>query len=145
MLMIRPYFCFIMVLYTCLIQLNVPLRLILITSSKSASFIPSTILSLVIPALFTRISILPYVATANFMSASASAKSATFALKATASPPAALISSTRLFARSSEPLKFTTTFAPYPANVFAISRPIPLPAPVTTATLSLSIQFLQFR
>ncbi|MMZ67292.1 hypothetical protein D1872_298650 [compost metagenome] len=59
MLMIRPERCFIIGRVTALIPLNTPFKFVSMTSSNSSSFIRIIKLSLVIPALFTRMSILP--------------------------------------------------------------------------------------
>ena len=72
----------------------------------------------------------------------APAKSATFSPFVTASPPAALISSTTCCAgvasapspASPPPRSLTTTFAPAAASASACERPMPRPAPVTIAT-----------
>ncbi len=57
--MILPYFAFIMARAAGLQKLYTPLRLVLITASQSCSSSLISRLSLVMPALFTRMSILP--------------------------------------------------------------------------------------
>ena len=61
--MILPAFCFNIWREMCLMQLNTPFRFVLMTASKSSSDIFISRLSLVIPALFTRISRRPYLET----------------------------------------------------------------------------------
>ena len=57
--MIRPPLCLIIWRATWRMQLNAPFKLVSITASKSASDMAMSRPSLVIPALFTRMSILP--------------------------------------------------------------------------------------
>ena len=83
------------------------------------------------PALLTRMSTEPYVATAASISASVSALlRASARWKVTAGPP--LISSSAL-APFSALVPLMTTLAPAPTNASAIPRPIPRLPPVTTA------------
>src|SRR4051812_27955763 len=84
------------------------------------------------PALLTSASRRPNASTASRTSCSPYAQSETSPLLATASPPAARISSTTASAAS--PTSFTTTCAPSAANARACARPMPCPAPVTMTT-----------
>ena len=82
---------------------KVPLRLVEITASKSASLMRMSRLSRVIPALFTRMSIRPKVSTAAFTSASTWAASDTSQRIARALAPRASISRTVSWAAASLP------------------------------------------
>ena len=130
---ILPLRCFNIYLATWRIQLKVPLRFVSTTRQKSSSLIAIKSPSLVIPALFTRISIRPYVFTISFIKTAQASKSATLHWLISASPPAAIISALTASAFSFEPLKFIITNAPFLASSRAIALPIPLEAPVTTA------------
>ena len=74
----------------------------------------------------------------------APSKELTLSVLATASPPAAMISSTTDWAAETSvpepstapPRSFTTTLAPSDAKRSACSRPMPRPPPVMIATLS---------
>ena len=65
--MMRPPFCFNICLEMCLMQLKVPFKLVSRTASYSSSFIFMSRLSFVMPALFTRMSILLYLAIRSFI------------------------------------------------------------------------------
>ncbi len=112
------------------------------TASHSSSVMFTSIRSRRIPALLTRMSSRPYCSSAWATRCSAAPKSETSSAFATASPPAAAISSTTDWAgvvsapspASEPPRSLTTTRAPASASASACSRPIPRPAPVTIAT-----------
>jgi len=112
------------------------------TASQSCSVIVTIILSRRMPALFTTTSIPPNVSTACRISRSAPAQEEMSSVFATASPPAAVISSATAWAGPADdpvpsrepPRSLTTTLAPCAANVRACARPMPLPAPVITTT-----------
>ena len=111
------------------------------TASHSSTDMVKTIRSRRIPALFTMTSSDPNESSAVCTRDLEPASSLTSSKCPTASPPAALISSTTCDAgRSSAPVpshspprSFTTTFAPCSANSSASPLPIPRPAPVMTA------------
>ena len=92
--MILPAFCFNIWREICLIQLNTPFKLVFMTASKSSSDIFINRLSLVIPALLTRISRRPYLATMSAIICPQASKSETLHCSASALPPAASISFT---------------------------------------------------
>src|SRR5262249_41396141 len=85
------------------------------------------------PALLIRMSTRPSVLTVHSTSARPSAGRETSPSRATALPPAFVISATT---SSSGPLRRpdTTTCAPSAASMSAVERPIPVPPPVTIAT-----------
>src|ERR1700724_2224901 len=93
-----------------------------------------------IPALFTTIARLPNSSIACWMMRSPPSAVATLSRLATATPPAARISSTTCSAGfdspapGSPPTSLTTTRAPRRASSRAWQRPSPRPAPVTIAT-----------
>jgi len=127
----------------CFMVAKWPLRCTAVTASNSSSVALANMRSRTMPALFTSTSSVPYVSTACWIRASASAQFATFEPLATASPPAATISSTTFCAAlpppagepsRPTPMSLTTTRAPSAANASACSRPIPPPAPVTMTT-----------
>src|SRR5689334_6192137 len=120
-----------------------PLRCTAMTASNSSSLVFANIRSRTIPALLTRTSRPPKLSTAVWIKPSACAQSATFAPLVTASPPAAVISSTTPCAAlpppagdpsRPTPMSLTTTRAPSAANASACARPMPPPAPVTMTT-----------
>src|SRR6185369_16353631 len=127
----------------CRIVAKWPLRCTATTASNSSSLVLANIRSRTMPALFTRTSSPPYVSTAAWIRPSACCQSATFAPLVTASPPAAVISSTTPCAAlpppagdpsRPTPMSLTTTRAPSAANASACARPMPPPAPVTMTT-----------
>src|SRR5437763_14687917 len=130
----------------CRVQLNVPLKCTPTTASKSDSSILSSVLSRMMPALFTRMSTLPNESSAVCTMLAAPANSLTESKLGTATPPSASISlHTSTAGRSSvaspdrlAPTSFTTTLAPSAARHLANSRPMPRPDPVTMATRSSS-------
>src|SRR5436190_1606417 len=88
------------------------------------------------PALFTRMSSRPCLATTVPGSASSAAESVTSIDTASARPPPAVMAaavSAALSARAA-----ATTVAPWRASVVAMARPIPRDAPVTSAILPVS-------
>lgn len=91
-------------------------------------------LTIWIPALLTRTSILPYLAMTSAMPFSTSASLVTSIATAKASPPFALNSSAAEFAASMLRSAITGV-PPSAAKRSAISLPIPLAAPVMIATL----------
>ena len=102
--MIRPLLCFSIWRETCFTQLNAPFRLVATTASKSSSDIFMIRLSLVIPALLTKISSRPYFFTIASISSLDWEKSATLHWMASACPPFSPISFTVSSAFSLEPL-----------------------------------------
>ena len=130
--MMRPARCRIIGFSTACVSENAAVRLVAITASQSSRFIRSIKPSLVIPALFTRMSSRPCRSNAPVTSASFDAASATSTVATSAFPPAFVISSTVAAAFCSRAA--ATTVAPCAASLVAIARPIPLDAPVTSAT-----------
>src|SRR5581483_918250 len=110
-----------------------PVRLVASTSSQSARFMRMTSVSRVMPALLTRISILPNRAIAAFVADLMSSSLATSILKAAAFPPAPVISPTTA-ASLSWLRAASATAAPASASASAQERPMPCEAPVTSAT-----------
>src|SRR5215212_725335 len=120
-----------------------PLRCTAMTASNSSSLVLANIRSRTMPALFTNTSSPPNVSIAVWISPSACCQSATLTPLVTASPPAAVISSTTAWAAlpppagepsSPTPMSLTTTRAPSAANASACARPMPPPEPVTMTT-----------
>src|SRR5438132_7726165 len=101
--------------------------------SQVASSICSTSSPSAIAALLTRTSTGPSSAATSPTKASTSRRELTSACTDRALPPSVVISAVTASARSG--IQSTTaTFAPSPANLCAITRPIPEPAPVTITT-----------
>ena len=94
-------------------------------SSKSFTALP------LMPALFTRMSILPHFETVSATTEAQLASSVTFRGMKTADSPIAAATSLP----SSSSMSAITTFAPSFAKRTAVARPIPDAAPVTIATL----------
>ena len=136
MLTILPYFFSAKYGQANLLKLKVPNKWTFWTWSHSLSLILAKELSLKIPALLTKTSMVPYLSITFLMISSA--WEATSCWSAQASPPAALISSTVLVASLKS---LTTTLAPYLANHLAYSLPKPAPAPVIKTTLSFKVTF----
>lgn len=129
----RPYLRSRMWSHTALQQLAAPITCTSRTSRKSARSIFAKLLSRMMPALLTRMSIWPQRFSVSATIACTASKSVTDAAKGNASPPAAMISSTT-FCAGSAFMSLTTTFAPRRPRSRACSRPRPEPAPVTIAT-----------
>src|SRR4051794_36443598 len=112
------------------------------TASHSSTDIVVSIRSRRKPALLTSTSSPPNDSIAVCTSRPAPSQSAMSSVLATASPPAARISSTTCWAGPADepspsrevPMSLTTTFAPSAAKANACARPRPLPAPVTMTT-----------
>src|SRR5436305_6815498 len=112
------------------------------TASHSSTDIPASIRSRRNPALLTSTSSRPNSSMAVRTSPAAPSQSETSSAFATASPPAARISSTTCCAGAADvpspsrdvPMSLTTTRAPSAANASACARPRPPPAPVTMTT-----------
>src|SRR6185437_2371836 len=94
------------------------------------------------PALFTRMSSLPYAASVASISRAHSSSLVTSICTKRASPPDLRMSAATLSPMSAR-ISATTTLAPSLANSRASASPMPCPPPVTIATLSLRrISFL---
>src|SRR3954453_20444397 len=121
---------------------NAPLRCTSSTALRSSHVILAKDLSRRMPALLMTMSTLPNASTAVLTMFSPPSGVETESYDGTASPPAALISSTTFCAAASEPpspltdppRSLTTTLAPRRARSSAYVRPRPPPAPVTIAT-----------
>src|SRR3954452_23646588 len=119
-----------------------PRRCTRMTASHSSTDIVVSIRSRRNPALLTSTSSRPNASSAVCTSRPAPSQSATSSVLATASPPAARISSTTCCAGPDDapspsrevPMSLTTTRAPSAANASACARPRPPPAPVTMTT-----------
>ena len=135
----RPDLCFSMIFPAYFVIRKAPRRFFEITSSKSSALIRSIRLSLVIPALFTRMSMLPNCFCAAVTISLTAASSETSPFMATAFTPASSHIFTVSRAAASLPAKFTTTLQPLPASSKAMALPIPLEAPVTIAVLSFKL------
>src|SRR2546425_1001282 len=130
----RPLRCFSIGRRAAWVQRKTPVRFVARTCCQSSSFMRRTRLSRVMPALFTRWSIRPWAFTTSSKAASTEARSATSIARASALPPAAVISATAS-ARRARSRAVRTTVAPSAANALAIARPMPRDAPVTNETL----------
>ena len=100
------------------------------SENRSIGFSPSSR----IPALFTRMSTLPYFSITRSISRSGSPFFEISVETAKTSPPAALISSAT-FSSAASLLAVITTVAPSFANIFAVASPTPELPPVIIATL----------
>jgi len=133
-LMILPPPCFSICGTTALHTRKTPFKLV----SRILSTWPSSAVSSgpkwgLVAALLIATSTWPKVSTVCATSAVTSSVWPTWACRASASPPAASISSATICTFSNLRL-LTTTFAPACASRSAIARPMPRDAPVTTAT-----------
>src|SRR5438270_2430633 len=129
----RPQRCRTIDATTACVAKNAPLRLVWITVSQSARFIRMSSVSLVTPALFTRISILPKRSSAAFTALFTSPSLLTSMRNTAACTPRAAISLATLASFSSLRAASATS-APPSARASAHARPIPCDAPVTSAT-----------
>ena len=87
-----------------------------------------------VPALLTRQSIRPHLATVSSIVSLHALSSETSALIARPSTPSFLQSSTTLLASSIVEVQVMVTFQPLEASSFAVASPTPLLPPVTIAT-----------
>ena len=133
MLMIRPQRCLSIELIACWVQRYADVRLVLRTASQSARFMRMTNWSRVIPALFTRMSILPNCAITALKvdlicssSPTSSGKAAGFASRGF---DLATSSCSLSWLRAA-----SASVAPDWASFNAQARPMPCDAPVTSAT-----------
>ena len=122
-----------MIADTALVKLNTDFRLTLITASHCSSVILINKVSLVIPALFTKISIRPNSFAISSTVAAVWAKSAALEAYILAFTPQASISFSVACAFSSYLKSVKAIFAPCLANARATAFPIPLEAPVISA------------
>src|SRR6266446_9668379 len=131
--MIRPQRCLSIEPITCWMHRYADVRFVFSTVSQSARFMRITSWSRVMPALFTRMSILPNCPSADLIPDFTCSSSATSMTNADALPPEAAISATR--SSSFWRLRAATaTVAPSRASASAQARPMPCDAPVTSAT-----------
>ncbi len=121
-----------------------PFRCDFTESSHSSSVMLKIIRSRRMPCAQTRMSSLPQRSSAVRTSPSATSISETSPMAATASPPAAVISSTTALTRlgsipirpsTSAPVSATMTLAPCSAKMRQIQEPMPPAPPVTIAVL----------
>ncbi len=119
-------------------QLNTPVKLTSITSCHCSLVIFFKEESLVIPALLTKMSILPYASIASLVAFSTSENIAVFTLLNSALPPLAIISFLVDSPFSSFISQMITT-APSSANFRAPALPIPSAPPVIMAILFSSL------
>src|SRR5581483_2640644 len=129
MLITRPWRRLIMPRITARVRRNVPDRLTCSTFSHSSSFMRIEMLSRVMPALFTRMSILPIAASASLARRSMSAASSILAATTWARSPSSDFSLSSASARVPE----SVTVAPCPCSARAMAPPMPPEAPVTSA------------
>ena len=135
MLIIDPFFCFSIGCKTALVRLNTDLRLTVRTLSHWSSVILIRRVSLVMPALFTRMSIFPKSLTISFTTFWESSKSAAFEMYPFTVTLCAF-NSWIVFKKASSSAIFVMAIdAPSAANLFAIAFPIPRLAPVIKAVL----------
>ena len=134
MLMIFPFFCSIITLATAWAQKKEPLRMVFMTGSQSSS--PSSRASLItmVPALLTKMSILPISSLVSCTILRISSTLLTSHSIAKDFLPSALISFAT-FSRAVRVRLATTRSAPASARAKAIPRPRPRDPPVTMATL----------
>jgi hypothetical protein len=110
-----------------------PVRLTAITASQSSCPTQRALRTLLeYPALLTRMSTRPSSLTTHSAKARPWAGLATSASRATARPPAFVISATTS-SRGALRRPATTTCAPSAASMSAVERPMPVPPPVTIA------------
>src|SRR3954453_10260323 len=139
----RPYPCSRMRSHAGWVTLKAPFRCTSITGSTRSAVMLGNDRSRKMPALLTTMSMRPKASSADRTIASPPSTVATELVSATATPPAAVISSTTVWAApalapvpsTAPPRSFTTTNAPRAASRRACWRPSPPPAPVTIATL----------
>jgi len=134
MLIILPLFCFIITLPTACVNKKVPFKLMSITAVQSSSENSSTKFLRLIPAVFTKISILPKIFTVFSITCSICSFLLTSALKHRACWFVLLVNLATFCSKGSL-LLTKTKFAPASDNANAIPLPKPLLAPVTIATL----------
>ena len=137
-LMMRPWRAFIIARMTSFDSLYTDFRLVDMMSSHSSSFMRSSRLSRVMPALLTRIAMSPHCFCTAATAASTCAASLTFIAK-----PAPLTFSPAKYApiacAPASVVAVPATTAPCLPNSSAIALPIPREAPVTNATCPFSI------
>mmetsp|Transcript_28305 Transcript_28305/g.74900 ORF Transcript_28305/g.74900 Transcript_28305/m.74900 type:complete len:201 (+) Transcript_28305:428-1030(+) len=132
-LMMRPHLFLVMALRTALVMRKTELRLVSMTSSHWVSFMRIIRVSLVMPALLTRMSTLPYSASMTFSTEAISALSTTSSFM-----PVPVFLSLKRAAMAAAPeseVAVPITMAPAAASFLAMASPMPRDAPVTRATL----------
>ena len=127
--MMRPFLAFIMPRRHALLSLNNPVRFVAMTSSHSSCFMRIRRLSLVMPALFTKMLGLPSSDCTSFTAAWIDSSSTT--LRAMPRP----LPSSAAVIPSAPPcvVAVPMTAAPAAANAWAMDAPMPREAPVTSA------------
>src|SRR5690349_18388712 len=140
MLTMRPYFCLSIDGTTALQQMNGPSRLMRSTLRHSSRSVSHTdLLMPAMPALLTRMSILPSAFRVSAQVFSTAARSDTSTLNADTAGPISLA----VFSANGRSWSQIATFAPDATKRSAIARPNPCAPPVTTAQRPLrSILFM---
>src|SRR5882672_3955358 len=134
--------CSIMLGSTAWVRAKTPVRLTFITASHSSSGTQRALRALLEwPALLIKMSTRPCSLTTHSARARPWGGLATSASRATAWPPAFLISATTA-SRGGRRRPVTTTCAPSAASISAVERPMPVPPPVTIATFPSSFPIL---
>ena len=136
MLMIAPSRALVIGFKTDCVILKAPVKFTFKTCSKSSSVNFNMSLSLVIPALLTRMSTEPSASIASATIRFASVAWDTSPVTPTTFTPYEANSSTR--PAGSSPRLFKTMLAPFDANLCAIANPMPLLEPVTNTFLFFS-------
>mmetsp|Transcript_94403 Transcript_94403/g.240251 ORF Transcript_94403/g.240251 Transcript_94403/m.240251 type:complete len:244 (+) Transcript_94403:170-901(+) len=131
--MMRPHRALVMSLRTALVMRKTELRFVLMTSSQSWSFMRSISVSLVMPALLTKMSTWPYAALISFNTCSTLAESTTSSFMPL--PLRLPVKRTEIASAPPSDVAVPTTVAPASARRCAMAAPMPREAPVTRATL----------
>mmetsp|Transcript_87782 Transcript_87782/g.283470 ORF Transcript_87782/g.283470 Transcript_87782/m.283470 type:complete len:245 (+) Transcript_87782:491-1225(+) len=131
--MMRPHRALVMSLRTALVMRKTELRFVLMTSSQSESFMRNMSVSLVMPALLTKMSTWPYAALISFKTCSTLAESTTSNFMPL--PLRAPVKRAEIVSAPLSDVAVPTTVAPASARRCAMAAPMPREAPVTRATL----------
>src|SRR5580692_11383283 len=118
---------------------SMPRTLMFITRSISSSVVSSNVFGMAVPALFTRTSSRPKVATVFSTALLTASTSAASAWIARAFPPLRSIALTTAEAALTSFAYVMATLAPSSASRFAIAAPMPREPPVTSATFSVNV------
>src|SRR5213082_1231084 len=124
------------------VAMNTPRTLMSSTRSISSSVVSSNVFGMAVPALFTRMSRRPKVATVFSTAALLASASVASAWIAIAFPPSRSISLTTDAAASAPFVYVIATFAPSEARRLAIAAPMPRDPPVISAIFPSSFLFM---